>query len=190
VAEPGVLDDLPILRFLPDDTRAQVVRRFVPETFPFGGVLAAEGEPADALYVLVSGRARVVKRTDNDDEVPLNVLQAGDSFGEAELFQGRPHPTTVRAASDVLALRLDRSAFQELVDTDRYVGTYLELQLKHNTLRGFFRDFPAFARLPTEAMVGIVLAELEPKVVGVGDVVIAEGDAAGPLHLIEEAASA
>ena len=106
--DPGVLDELPILRFLPDETRAQIVRRFVPETFPFGGVLAAEGEAVDALYVLVSGRARVVKRTDNDDEVPLNVLQAGDSFGEAELFQGRPHPTTVRAASDVLALRLDR----------------------------------------------------------------------------------
>ena len=184
--DPGVLDELPILRFLPDETRAQIVRRFVPETFPFGGVLAAEGEAVDALYVLVSGRARVVKRTDNDDEVPLNVLQAGDSFGEAELFQGRPHPTTVRAASDVLALRLDRSAFQDLVDTDRYVGTYLELQLKHNTLRGFFRDFPAFARLPTEAMVGIVLAELEPKVVAAGETVVAEGDPAGPLHLIEE----
>jgi len=186
VPDPGVLDELPILRFLPDETRAQIVRRFVPETFPFGGVLAAEGEAVDALYVLVSGRARVVKRTDNDDEVPLNVLQAGDSFGEAELFQGRPHPTTVRAASDVLALRLDRSAFQDVVDTDRYVGTYLELQLKHNTLRGFFRDFPAFARLPTEAMVGIVLAELEPKVVAAGETVVAEGDPAGPLHLIEE----
>ena len=184
--DPGVLDELPILRFLPDETRAQIVRRFVPETFPFGGVLAVEGEAVDALYVLVSGRARVVKRTDNDDEVPLNVLQAGDSFGEAELFQGRPHPTTVRAASDVLALRLDRSAFQELVDTDRYVGTYLELQLKHNTLRGFFRDFPAFARLPTEAMVGIVLAELEPRVAAAGETVVAEGSAAGPLYLIEE----
>ena len=83
MANPGILDELPILRFLPDETRAQVVRRFVPATFPFGGVLAEEGEAADALYVLVSGRARVVKRTDHDDEVPLNVLHAGDSFGEA-----------------------------------------------------------------------------------------------------------
>jgi HlyB family type I secretion system ABC transporter len=182
----AVLDDLPILRFLPDELRAQMVRRFVPESFPFGGVLAAEGEAADALYVLVSGRARVLKRTHNDDEVPLNILQAGDSFGEAELFQGRPRPTTVRAASDVLALRLDRAAFQDLVGADRYVQTYLELQLKHDTLRGFFRDFPAFARLPTEAMVGVVLAELEPHVVAAGARVFAAGDEAGPLYLIEE----
>jgi ATP-binding cassette subfamily B protein len=186
VADPGVLDDLPILRFLPDETRAQIIRRFVPASFPFGGVLAAEGEPADALYVLVSGRARVVKRTDQQDEIPLNVLHAGDSFGETELLDGRLRPTTVRASSDVLALRLDRATFQELVDADPNIRTYLELQLKHATLQGFFRDFPAFARLPTEAMVGIVLAELEPQVAAAGEVIVSEGDPAGPLYLIEE----
>jgi ATP-binding cassette subfamily B protein len=186
VADPGILDDLPILRFLPDETRDQIVRRFVPASFPFGGVLASEGETADALYVLVSGRARVVKRTDGSDEVPLNMLQAGDSFGETELLDGRPRPTTVRASSDVLALRLDRTSFQELLDADPNVRTYLELQLKHRTLQGFFRDFPAFARLPTEAVVGVVLAELTPRVAAAGETIITEGDPAGPLFLIEE----
>ena len=186
MADPGILDELPILRFLPEETRARVVSRFVPASFPFGGVLAEEGEAADALYVLVSGRARVVKRTDHDDEVPLNVLHAGDSFGETELLHGWPRPTTVRATSDVLALRLDRAAFQELVAADPHIRTYLELQLKHDTLQRFFRDFPAFGRLPAEAMVGIVLAELEPRVAGPGEVIVAEGDPPGPLYLIEE----
>jgi ATP-binding cassette subfamily B protein len=163
-----------------------VVRRFVPATYPFGGVLAEEGEAADALYVLVSGRARVVKRTDSDDEVPLNILHAGDSFGETELLEGRPRPTTVRATSDVLALRLDREAFDELLDADPNIRTYLELQLKHNTLQQFFRDFPAFARLSSEAMLGIVLAELEPRVAAAGEIIVSEGDPAGPLFLIEE----
>jgi ATP-binding cassette subfamily B protein len=186
VAYPGILDELPILRFLPDETRAEVVKRFVPASFPFGGVLAEEGEAADALFVLVSGRARVVKRTDHDDEVPLNVLHAGDSFGETELLHGWPRAATVRATSDVLALRLDRAAFQELVSADPNIRTYLELQLKHDTLQRFFRDFPAFARLPAEAMVGIVLAELEPRVAAAGEVIVAEGDPPGPLYLIEE----
>ncbi len=61
-SDRGVLGDLPILRFLPDDARALVVRRFVPSSFPFGTVIAAEGTPTDALYVIVSGRARVVKK--------------------------------------------------------------------------------------------------------------------------------
>ena len=186
MADLNVIDELPILRFLPDELREHIVRRFVPETFPFGGVLAREGEAADAVYVLVSGRARVIKRTEGDTEVPLNVLVPGDSFGEAELFQGRPRPTTVRAASDVLALRLDRAAFQEIVNADPFVQTYLELQLKHDTLRAFFRDFPAFARLPTDAMIGVVLAELAPRIVDAGERVFSAGDEAGPLYLIEE----
>lgn len=186
MTERGVLDELPILRFLPDETRTLVVRHFVPASFPFGGVIASEGEATDALYVLVSGRARVVKRAENGDEIPLNVLHAGDSFGETELLDARPRPTTVRASSDVLALRLERSVFQELVDADPNIRTYLELQLKHNTLQGFFRGFPAFARLPAEAVLGVVLAELEPRVVKAGAVIFAEGDPSGPLFLIEE----
>ncbi len=186
MAESGVLDELPILRFLPDDARARVVRRFETVSFPFGGIMTAEGETADAIYVLVSGRARVVKRTDPDNEVPLNMLHAGDSFGEAELLDGRPRLTTVRASSDVLALRLDRAAFTELIESDPNIRTYLELQLKHHTLQSFFRDFPAFARLPPEAMVGIVLAELEPRVYAAGEVIVSEGDPPGPMYLIEQ----
>ncbi|HEY6506451.1 MAG TPA: cyclic nucleotide-binding domain-containing protein, partial [Vicinamibacterales bacterium] len=186
MAEPGILDELPLLRFVPDEVRAQVVQRFVPVSFPFGGVLVAEGDEADALYVLVTGRARVVKRTDQNDEIPLGVLYAGDSFGETELLQGRPYPTTLRASSDVLALRLDRAAFDALVEAEPYVRTYLELQLKHGTIQRFFRDFPAFTRLSSEAMVGVVLAELEPRAAAAGDVIFAEGDPPGPLYLIEE----
>jgi ATP-binding cassette subfamily B protein len=186
VTETGVLDDLPVLRFLPEDTRALVVRHFVPASFPFGGVLASEGESTDALYVLVSGRARVIKHSDTDDEIPLNILRAGDSFGELELLDGLPRPATVRASSDVIALRLERSTFVNLVDRNPDIRTYLELQSKHQQLQGFFRGFPAFARLPPEAVVAIVLAELESRTFSAGDVIVRQGDPPGPMFLIEE----
>ena len=160
--EGGVLDELPLLRLLPDDARAWAIRRFVPTSFPFGSVMAAEGAPADAFYVLVSGRARVVKRSANGDEIPLNVLRAGDSFGEAELLEDAPRPSTVRASSDVLALRLDATDFRALVDAHPDIRTYLELQRKHARLQAFFRHIPAFARLPPAAVAGVALAELEP----------------------------
>lgn len=186
VSDRGVLGELPILRFLPDDARALVVRRFVPASFAFGSVIAAEGTPTDALYVLVSGRARVVKTGPAGDEIPLNVLRAGDSFGEAELLNGAPRPTTVRASTDVLALRLDAEEFRTLVDAHPDIRTYLELQLKHSTLQRFFRNVPAFTRLPAQAVAGVVLAELEPVVFDAGETVYREGDPHGPLYLIEE----
>ncbi|MEQ1728544.1 MAG: peptidase domain-containing ABC transporter [Vicinamibacterales bacterium] len=186
VSDEGVLGELPILRFLPESTRSLVVRRFTPCSFAFGGVIAAEGTPTDALYVLVSGRARVVKRSESGEDVPLNVLRAGDSFGEVELLESAPRPHSVRASTDVLALRLDATEFRSLVDQHPDIRTYLELQLKHARLAGFFKGFPAFARLPPAAVVGVVLAELEPVTVEAGHTIYTEGDPAGPLFLIQD----
>jgi ATP-binding cassette subfamily B protein len=187
VSNRSVLDELPILRFLPEDVRTRIVRRFTPASFSFGSIIAEEGAPTDAWYVLVSGRARVVKRgVDADSEVALNVLRSGDSFGEAELLNGAPRPTTVRASTDVLALRLDAADFRTLVDAQPDIRTYLELQLKHARLQMFFRHVPAFARLPPEAVAGVVLAEFEPVDLGADQVVYRHGDKAGPLYLIEE----
>ena len=42
--------------------------------------MVREGDPADALYVLVSGRARMVKRGDNGDEISLRTLRPSDTF--------------------------------------------------------------------------------------------------------------
>jgi ATP-binding cassette subfamily B protein len=185
VTEPGILNDLQILRFLPEDVRALVVRHFVPASFPFGGVMAAEGVPTDALYVIVSGRARVIKVSDTGDEIPLNILRAGDSFGELELLDGLASPSTVRASSDVIALRLERAAFLDLVELNPDIRTFLDLQRKHRQLQGFFRGFPAFARLPADAVMAIVLAELEPRDVAAGEAIVRQGDPPGPMFLIE-----
>jgi CRP-like cAMP-binding protein len=90
----------------------------------------------------VSGRARVIKVSDTGDEIPLNILRAGDSFGELELLDGLASPSTVRASSDVIALRLERAAFLDLVELNPDIRTFLDLQRKHRQLQGFFRGFP------------------------------------------------
>jgi HlyB family type I secretion system ABC transporter len=180
------LDDLPILRLLPDDVRALVIHSFVPVSFAFGAVLAREGEAADAMFVLVSGRARIVKRGDDGGEIPLGTFSAGDTFGEVEILDRAPQPITVRATTDVVALRLDRSVFDALLRMHPEVQAYSELQVKHRRLQSFFREFPAFAHLPAEAVVAIVLAELESVTVEPGQTIVRQGDPPGPLYLVEE----
>jgi ABC-type bacteriocin/lantibiotic exporter with double-glycine peptidase domain len=186
VSDPAALDDLAILRFLSDDVRARVVASFVPVSFPFGSVVVAEGSPTDALYVLIAGRARVVKRAPTGDEIPLAVLQAGDSFGEVEILQGARRPTTVRASTEVLLLRLEADELHRLVDAYPDIRTYLELQMKHATLQTYFRDLPAFSRLTPRAVSAVVGAAIERVVAAAGRPVYREDDPPGPLYLIEE----
>lgn len=145
-----------------------------------------EGAPTDALYVIVSGRARVFKRSERGEDIALNTLTPGDSFGELEILQRAPAPATVRATSDVLALRLDGKTFESILETHPDIRTYLELQLKHRRLQTFFQDFPAFARLPPQAVVSVILAELEPVLLEAGQVLFRQGDPPGALYLLDE----
>ncbi len=181
----SALSKLPLLEFLPPAVRAQVARRFVPVTYAFGAPIVREGDPADALYVLVSGRARVVKRGDNGEELPLNILRAGDAFGEMALLEHTTRMATVRASSDVEALRLDRTAFEDLLVAAPDLKQYLELQASHRRLHNFFRSYTAFARLPVEAL-ATMLADLETVTVETGEQVIRQGDPPGPMFVVEE----
>ena len=84
-----ILDRSSLFRFLPEE-RADCLRAVLQEEhFEFGDVIVREGEEADACYILVNGRARVVKEIKEGQEVALAVLRPGDQFGEQALIGGR-----------------------------------------------------------------------------------------------------
>ena len=68
------------------------------ESYEFGDLLVRQGDPADAFYVLASGRARVVKTDQSGDEIALATLKPGDSFGESALIAGGTRTATVRCS--------------------------------------------------------------------------------------------
>jgi CRP-like cAMP-binding protein/predicted double-glycine peptidase len=185
ITSPSGLGDLPILRFLSEDAKRLVIESFVPVTYAFGSTIAREGEPADAFYVLASGRARVLTTGEHGEEVPLNMLRPGDSFGEMGLLDHGVRKATVRASSDVDALRLDRSVFEALVRSYPEIRCHLELQVKHRHLGNFLRLYTPFAKLPPDALQCLV-AELRPLMVEPGTVVIHQGDEPGPMYVVQE----
>src|SRR5215212_12043316 len=108
----AVLPEIPIFALMPPDVRTLVVASLEPVSCKFGEVIVHEGDDADAFYVIVSGSARALKHADNGDEVPLDVLRTGDSFGFVELIEETPRVATVRASEELHALRLDRAVFR------------------------------------------------------------------------------
>jgi signal transduction histidine kinase len=72
-----------------------------------GAVLVAEGEPGDALYVVLEGELAVTKRA-GPGEMTLNRVGPGAVQGEIAVLDGGPRRATVRAITPVRALRLGR----------------------------------------------------------------------------------
>lgn len=63
------------------------------------GVLYTEGEPARSLYVLLSGRIKVVKHSPDGREQTLCIVDPGEVFGEADAVQGQQLATAIALRS-------------------------------------------------------------------------------------------
>jgi ATP-binding cassette subfamily B protein len=183
-AVPDELRRIPLLELMPADVRRLVEASFTPVQFGFGEVIVAEGDEADALFVIQSGTARVIKAGDQGEEVPLNVLRAGDVFGERALLEPeRQRTATVRASSPVEALRLDRAIVDALVRSEPEVGRYVDLHIRRHELCDFLCEYTAFADLPPEGL-RLLLEGLTARSVSAGELVIRQGEPVGPMYVI------
>jgi len=182
------LESLPMMMYLPPELREPVMDCFVPASFSFGADILTEGEETDAVYVLAEGRARMVKRSANGEEIPLNILKSGETFGATGLLDPTviaKRTTTVRASSDVQAYKLDPALFQALLANNPEIRSYLELEQRHRELANFIRLHTVFAKLPAEGLKVLAL-EAEAVKIEAGAAVIREGDAVGPIFIVEE----
>jgi ATP-binding cassette subfamily B protein len=169
---------------LPPVVRERVASHLAEVTYGFGDVIVREGDQADAFYVLTGGRARVVKTGEGGEELPLNVLRAGDPFGEMALHQGGVRTATVRCSSEVTALRLGRDDFLRLVGELPELRETLELRVRHRALHNFLREFSELGHLPLPVLRSL-LERLTPVTCAAGAMIVQEGEAPGPMYVIE-----
>jgi small-conductance mechanosensitive channel/CRP-like cAMP-binding protein len=111
------LGSVSLLAPLDNRALAQLAQHVRRHTFGWGEVIVREGETSDAFYVIERGTAEVM--LDNGGAVrTLGQLRAGEFFGEMSLLAGEPCSATVRAATDLSVLVVDRAAFKEILSVD------------------------------------------------------------------------
>jgi signal transduction histidine kinase len=79
-----------------------------------GEVLMREGEPGEALFIIIEGEVEVTKRTGNSD-VLLAVRGTNEIMGEMSLLENRPRTATVRVTRRSELLKISRKTFDELL---------------------------------------------------------------------------
>ncbi len=98
-------------RGLPAADRLVLAQRLSLEHVGRGALLMRQGEPAAALFIVVSGRFHVFR--DGEPEA-LAEIGPGSPIGEIGFFAGGTRTATVRAERDSLVLRLERADFDDL----------------------------------------------------------------------------
>lgn len=108
---------------------APVIRRFIGlglnRVWLSAGEMAfSKGDQASCLFVLISGRVRIVsgdaraggrkeeRKLYNRDGVGIDEAGRGDTIGEAGMLAGGAHPHTALCVRDSELVRMSRSAFE------------------------------------------------------------------------------
>jgi CRP/FNR family transcriptional regulator, cyclic AMP receptor protein len=81
-----------------------------PVDFPRGHTIFAEGEPGDRLYIISSGKVKIVRRSADGRENLLTIMGPPDMFGELSVFDPGPRTSSVITITDVRAVWMDRDA--------------------------------------------------------------------------------
>lgn len=80
-----------------------------------GKIIFTQGEPADAVFHIQSGKVKVSVLSGQGKEAVIAILQPGDFLGEGCLAGQSRRMSTAGAMTDAIVMRLDKSIIQRAI---------------------------------------------------------------------------
>lgn len=111
------LRSVPDFASLDEHALLRIVGASVNLFWPAGSVIFERGSPSEALYIVLSGRVRILER-DGRREVEVATVEPGSSFGELSLLLNTKHTREARADQDAELMVIPKDSFQELLQSN------------------------------------------------------------------------
>lgn len=96
----GILRHTDLLRSAPAEVIDAVATASRLRVFRRGQVVFTRGDPSDTLFVVISGRVKVVVRSADGGELTLTIIQPGGVFGELGVADGGPRSADADALDE------------------------------------------------------------------------------------------
>ena len=138
----AVLKTVPLFTSFPEDQLRMLTTMVTRKSAPRSTTIMAGGDPTDSLYIVLSGRLKVMMSDSEGKEVILTILGPGEFFGEMGLIDDEPRSATVMtiepcellsiakrdfkkclAENFEMAMAVMRSLVKRLREADRKIGS-------------------------------------------------------------------
>jgi CRP-like cAMP-binding protein len=107
----ALLRNHPLFRELPAPVIDRLGSYMTRKTVPRGTTIFTKGDPGTGLMGVLSGTVKISVLSADGREVVLNVINAGEIFGEIALLDGRPRTADATTMSDCELALIDRRDF-------------------------------------------------------------------------------
>jgi CRP/FNR family transcriptional regulator len=98
---------------------------FVAEKFKKKELIFSEGDPSEWFYIVVKGKVKITKLSQDGKEIILEMISPMDFFGGIAVIKGFPYPANAVAMDDTDALKITRTDLLKI--TDRFPSIMFSL---------------------------------------------------------------
>lgn len=112
--EVGVLRRIPLFSKVEPSTLKLLAFTSERVVYSKGQELFHQGDPGDAAYVIIKGSADVLVDAP-DGQISVNQVERNDIVGEISILCDVPRTATIKALSDLEALKILKQQFLELI---------------------------------------------------------------------------
>ena len=150
-----------------------------------GETLFRQGEPADAVYVVLDGQLQAVAEDGDRGDVLLGMIDPGDPVGELALLLGGQRSATIRATSPATLAKIPAQSLRPWLERSPALQDALEglarERLQRNQLAAIVRRY--FGVLDDGAQRDLA-ENLEWLTVAPGEILFRKGDPGDSLYIV------
>jgi len=165
VVSTAALRAVPLFSSIGDEQLRLLVPVFSRRSAARGSMIMAAGDPTDSLYIVLSGRLKVMMSDADGKEVILNILGPGEFFGEMGLIDDAPRSASVVAIEPCELLSISKRDFKRCL-ADNFEMTMALMRGLVRRLRDADRKIGSLALLDVYGRVARLLLDMSETVNG------------------------
>ena len=109
------LEKIELFASLTEEELHLISTKFIIKQIKKNEIILYEEDTNNFMYMILSGKLKVVQTTSDGKEIILAIHQSGQTFGEISLIDGKTSPATVMAAEDSLIVLVPKKDFHEIL---------------------------------------------------------------------------
>ena len=162
---PQILKSVPLFSLFSDTQIAQLLSCVQHRSYPRNSFILRAGEETDALYIVLSGRVKVLIPDEEGHEVILSMIGPHDFFGEMGLLDDQSRSASVETLEACEMLRLSKVGFTNILK-DNFDLAMLIMRSLVKRLREADRKIESLALIDVYGRVARLLIDMAKLVDG------------------------
>src|SRR5689334_11618275 len=119
---PSILKSVPLFSAFSDLQLNTLLNYVQHRSYPRNVFVIQAGEETDSLYVILSGKVKVLIPDENGREVILSMMGPHDFFGEMGILDDQPRSASVATLEPCELLRLSKAGFMNCLKENSEVA--------------------------------------------------------------------